>query len=459
MNRYDFVIIGTGPAGHGAAIQAAKLDKSVATIEKSQSLGGTSVNTGAIPSKVLREGVLYLTGFRQRDIYGISYSVKQDITIHDLMLRCDQVVRTEIGVLRNQFSRNHVVLREGKATFVGPHELGVKGRDGYTEIEADHIVIAVGSVPALSAEVPVNGRNIIDSDGVYQLTAIPRSMVVVGAGAVGIEYACIFATLGTEVTLVDKRERVLEFVDTEILEALFYHMRQQGVVFRLGEEVTRVSEEGKVVVAYTKSNKKISGQVLLYSVGRNGDTAELGLDTVGLETDARGRIQVNQHFQTSLPHINAAGDVVGFPALSSTSMEQGRIAVRHAMGVEQDVMPSVLPYALYTIPEISMVGRTEEELTKAGVPYEAGLARYRETARGQIIGDNSGTLKLLVHPETRELLGVHIIGEGAAELVHIGQSVIALRGTLDILVNSAFNYPTLAECYRIAALDAFNKLS
>ena len=458
MDKYDVVVIGSGPAGHGAAIQAAKLDRRAAVVEKGRALGGTSVNTGAIPSKTLREVVLYLTGFRQRNIYGISYIVKENITIQDLMLRTGQVIQNEVAVLRNQFSRNQVTLYEGVATFAGPHELEVKGSHGNTRLEADYVVIAVGSTPARSEEIPINGRTIIDSDGVFQLPAIPRTMTIVGAGAVGVEYACIFATLGTEVTLVDKRDRVLEFVDSEILEALLYHMRQNGVVLRFGEEVTHCIEEGNAVAAYTHSNKRITGQVLLYTVGRNGATQDLGLEAVNLEPDGRGRVGVNENYQTNLEHIYAVGDVVGFPSLSSTSMEQGRVAAYHALGIEQSQVTSLLPYALYTIPEISMVGKTEEELTRASVPYEVGIARYRETARGQIISDTSGTLKLLVHRHNRKLLGVHIIGEGAAELVHIGQSVIGLDGTVDFLVNNAFNYPTLAECYRIAALDAFNKL-
>ena len=458
-DKYDVLIIGSGPAGHGAAIQAAKLGKRVAVIEQRATLGGTSVNTGTIPSKTLREAVLYLTGFRQRDIYGISYKVKDNVTVQDLMLRCEHVVQNEIAVLKNQFDRNHVDPLEGKATFLSPNCLSVEGPQGYCEVEGHLIVIATGSVPARSDKVPINGRTIINSAGVYQLPAIPRTMSIVGAGAIGIEYACVFAALGTDVTLIDMSLQVLEFLDSQIREALLYHMREQGVIFRLGEEVIRVSEEGGAVAAYTKSNKRIPGQILLYAVGRNGATQDLGLELIGLQPDERGRLPVSRQYQTSVPHIYAVGDVVGFPALTSTSLEQGRVAIRHALGIEEETLTPLLPYGLYTVPEISMVGETEEELTQARIPYEVGLARYRETARGQIIGDRSGTLKLLVHSKSRKLLGVHIIGEGAAELVHIGQTVIALGGKIDFLVNSAFNYPTLAECYRIAALDAYNKFA
>ena len=465
-DSYDVVVIGSGPGGHGAAIQAAKLGKRVAVVEKGVEVGGSLVNAGSIPSKSLREAVLYLTGFRQRDIYGISYSVKENITVQDLMIRRDHVIRNEIAVLRSQFARNRITLVEGNARFLDQNCLLVESPHEKQEVQGQFIVIATGSAPARSDMVPVNDKTIIDSDGVFQLPRIPRTMIVVGAGAIGVEYACMFAALGTEVALVDMRTHVLEFLDSEMREALFYHMREYGVIFRLGEEVTQVSEGEKSVTALTRSNKRIAGEVLLYSIGRVGATKALGLDTIGLETDGRGRLKVNSYYQTDFPHIYAVGDVVGFPALASTSMDQGRVAVLHAFAgdnssrseTDEPTLTPLLPYGLYTIPELSMVGKTEEELTAESISYEIGLARYRETARGQIIGDRNGMLKLLVHSQTRKLLGVHVIGEGAAELVHIGQMVMALGGNLDFLVNNTFNYPTLAECYRIAALDAFNKL-
>ncbi len=458
MEHYDVLVIGSGPAGHGAAIQAAKLHTRVAVVEKTQALGGASVNTGAIPSKALREAVLHLTGFRQRGVYGISYKVKEDISIQDLTFRCDHVIENEIQVLQSQFHRNRVALYEGRARLASSNDVEIDGATDRTTVSADKIIIAVGSAPASSPQVPVDGRSVIDSDHVYSLKSIPRTITIVGAGAVGMEYAAIFATLGVEATVVDKRREILEFLDGEILEALLYHLRQQGVIFRLGEEVTHVETESSTVTAYTESNKRIASEVLLYTVGRNGATDGLGLESVGLEADSRGRIRVNRFYQTDVPHIYAVGDVVGFPALSSTSMEQGRIAACHALGIEICQISDTIPYALYTIPEISMVGGTEEQLTRGNVPYEVGMARYRETARGQIINDPVGMLKLLVHRETRKILGVHIIGEGASELVHIGQSIMGLGGSLDFLLNNTFNYPTLAECYRIAALDVFNKL-
>lgn len=458
MRSYDLVVIGTGPAGHHAAIQAAKLGKKVAAIECQEPIGGVCMNTGTIPSKTLREAVLYLTGFRQRGIYGLGYNLKPDVTIRDLMFRCEQVTRNEVDVLVSQFSRNKVEILGGRASFVDPHHLHVAGPGLEEELEADYVVIATGSAPAHTPSVPVNGSTIIDSDGIYQLLQIPKTLIVVGAGIIGIEYACMFAALGSEVTLVDKRSKVLEFVDQEVLEALMYHMREEGVVFRFGEEVTEVREDGGRVVAHTKSNKTISAECLVYTVGREGNIAGLALEQAGLAADERGRIPVNEFFQTTQSHIYACGDVIGFPALAATAMEQGRLASGHAFGLHNDPINQWIPIGIYTIPEISMVGKTEEELTAAAVPYEFGIARYREIARGQIIGDRSGLLKLLVHVETRQLLGVHILGEGATELIHIGQAVLSLGGTLDFLVSNVFNYPTLSECYKVAALDAYNKL-
>ena len=460
MNRYDLIVIGTGPGGHGAAIQAAKLGKKVAAIERSQIVGGNAVNTGTIPSKTLREAVIYLTGYLQRGIYGLGYSVKQDITIQDLTYRCQQVMQNSMQVLRSQFTRNNVDLFFGEAYFDGPHRVRVRMLDeSHKDLEADYVVIATGSIPAHSDKVPVNQSTIVDSDGILSLSRIPKTLTVVGAGAIGIEYASVFAALETEVTLVDMRRDILEFLDQEILQALSYNMRQNGVTFRLGEEVTEVLEDGHQVVARTLSNKTLKSGFLLYTVGRLGATSGLNLESVGIEVDARGRIPVNEHHQSTADYIYAVGDVTGPPALASTSMEQGRLAGGHAFGLPVQGSTELLPIGIYTVPEISMVGQTEEALTRDEVPYEFGLAHYRETARGKIIGDPTGMLKLLFNAETRKLLGVHIIGEGASELVHIGQVAMALGATLDFFVDNVFNYPTLAECYKVAALDAFNKLA
>lgn len=458
MSDYDMLVIGTGPAGHRAAMQAAKLRKKVAVIEKGHPVGGVALHTGTIPSKTLREAVLYLTGFRQRHLYGLSYQVQSNITIKDLTFRCDECVGHEVDVLKSQFARNNVEIIPGLASFEDEHHIKVTSPDVEQHLTADNIVIACGTRPAHSATMPVNGTSIIDSDGIFSMAELPRTLTVAGAGIIGVEYACIFAALGTEVTLVDKRPRILDFLDQEILEALLYHMRGEGVIFRFGEEVTAVLTTSDRVAARTRSNKTISSECFLSSIGRMGNTQDLNLQAIGIEVDDRGRIPVNEFHQTVVPHVYAAGDVIGFPALASSSMEQGRLASAHAFGLNPHPIAPWLPYGIYTIPEISMVGDTEESLTAKAVPYEFGIARYKEIARGQIIGDRNGVLKLLVHTETRKLLGVHILGEGATELIHIGQTVMGLGGTLDFLVENVFNYPTLAECYKVAALDAYNKL-
>lgn len=459
MKRVDVAVIGTGPAGQRAAIQAAKLGARVVAIERRSPIGGGAIHAGTIPSKTLREAVLYLTGFRQRGLYGVSYAVKHNITLQDLTFRLDHVLRREIAVIESQFARNGVEVILGEARFTGDHALRISGADSEEELRAEVVILAPGSIPAHSPKVPIDGRRVFDTDTVLNQRDIPRHATIIGAGVIGVEYASIFAALGIRITLVERRDRILEFVDREIVNALMYHMRETGVVFRLGEEMEEVVTEGDQVIAYTASRKSIRGDVLLYAIGRQGATTKLGLDVVGLVADERGRLDVDENYRTSVPYIYAAGDVIGFPALASSSMDQGRVAARHALGVPVERAQGPLPYGIYAIPEVSMVGRTEEELTQARVPYEVGLARYAEVARGQIVGDSTGRLKLLVHCETRKVLGVHIIGEGAAELVHIGQTVIGLGGTLDYLVNNVFNYPTLAECYKTAALDAFNKLS
>jgi len=453
------IVIGTGPAGHHAAIQAAKLGRRVAIIERLRCVGGVCINTGTVPSKTLREAVLYFSGFQQRGLYGHSYRVKQTITIQDLMFRCHHVIQKQNDVYRSQFTRNGVDVREGHASFVDAHTIKIEG-DGPAElVRAETVVIATGTVPATSPDVPVDGTIIIDADGIFTLRSVPATMIVVGAGVIGMEYACMFATLGSRVTVVEARKRLLEFADAEIIEALMYHMRENRVTFRCGESVERVERDpAGGVTAHLKSRKALRADVLLYAVGRQGNTAGLRLEAAGLEADERGRLRVDGSFRTAVPHIHAAGDVVGFPSLASVSMEQGRVASASACGLQTTFAPAFFPYGLYTIPEISFVGRTEEDLTAAGVPYEAGMAHYREIARGQIMGDTTGRLKLLFHSETGQVLGVHIIGEGASELIHIGQAVMALGGTVRYFVDHVFNYPTLAECYKVAALAGLNKL-
>lgn len=461
MAHYDLIVIGSGPGGQKAAVQAAKLDKRVLIVERtSVSVGGICTHTGTIPSKAMREAVLYLSGFRLRGIYGKSYRVKQHITMADLLFRGDQVIRQEIQVIQDQMARNHVELAFGLATFADPHRIKVNSADGFHEHTADTFVIATGSTPARPPDVPFDDETIIDSDGLLRMKDIPSAMTVVGAGVIGCEYACMLAALGTKVTLVDGRPRLLDFVDAEIIESLQYQMRQMRVSLRLGEAVDRVErEENGTILARLKSGKQIASPTLLYSVGRLGATAELNLPNIGIDPDARGRLKVNASYQTTLPHVYAVGDVIGFPSLASTSMEQGRLASCYAFNEKANAIPEqLLPYGIYTIPEISVIGPTEEQLTRDGVPYEVGVARYREIARGQLMGDEDGMLKLVFHLNTHKLLAVSVIGEGATELVHIGQAVMAFGGTIDSLVTNVFNYPTLAECYKVAALDGINRL-
>ena len=461
---YDMVVIGSGPAGQRAAVQAAKLGKRTAVVERHADLGGVMVNTGTIPSKTLREAVMYLTGYRERGIYGESYSVKQVITMSDLMVRTDHVMHQEKDTLRHQLLRNRVELITARASFIDPHTVDLVSSDGKSRrsITTEKVVVAVGTMPTKPNGIEADGERILLSDDVLNLAKLPRSLAIIGAGVIGLEYGSIFATLGIRVTLIDRDPRLLHFVDGELVDALVYHLRQKRVTLRLNEEVIRVEPfedgRGERVKISLVSGKQIVSDTALYSIGRTGATASLNLDAVSLEADGRGRLTVNECYQTTTPNIYAAGDVIGFPNLASTSGEQGRLAACHAFGMPARSVPSLFPYGIYTIPEMSMVGRTEEELTEDAVPYEVGRAQYREIARGQIIGDDSGLLKLLFHTESRKLLGVHIIGEGASELVHIGQAVLALGGTVDYFVETVFNYPTLAECYKTAALDGINRL-
>ena len=460
MAKYDLIVIGSGPGGQRAAIQAAKFGKRAALIEKLDVVGGVAINTGTIPSKTIREAVLHLSGYRYQGIYGVNYRVKDPITMADLSFRALNVIKTEIDVIRAQLSRNGIEVMTGTASFLDPHRILVTGARGQTELETEHIIIATGTKPAESPLVPFNSRTIINSDQILNMPEIPKTMMVVGGGVIGVEYTCMFAVLGVRVTLIEKRPRLLEFADQEMVEALCYHLRDRRVTLRLNEEVESVEEmPDHTVVANLKSRKKVSGEALLYAVGRQGNVDELKLAAGGLEADSRGRIPVDQDYRTKQHHIFAVGDVIGFPSLGSVSMEQGRIAAANAFGVPINSNRANYPYGIYTIPEISFLGKTEEQLTEEGVPYEVGMAYFREIARGQIRGDTTGRLKLLFDPTSKELLGVHIIGEGASELLHIGQAVFALKGTMEYFVDTVFNYPTLAECYKAAAFNGLNKLA
>jgi NAD(P) transhydrogenase len=460
MQTFDMIVLGTGPAGQRAAIQAAKCGKRVAVVERRECVGGTCINTGTIPSKTMREAVLHLSGYNYQNIYGVNYRLKDKITMADLIFRVQHVIKTEIDVTVAQLSRNNIETLSGTASFKDPHTIHVEGLQGGTDYSAESVVIATGTKPAANPKVPFNNRNILNTDEVLLMPLIPKTLIVVGGGVIGVEYTCMFATLGVRVILVEKRPRLLEFADSEIVEALSYHLRDTRVTMRLNEEVSSVEDmpDGSVV-ANLESKKKIVGDALLYAVGRQGNVDDLNLAAAGLEADARGRIQVDENYRTKQPHICAVGDVIGFPSLASVSMEQGRIAAARACGMTVHSNPATYPYGIYTIPEISFIGKNEEQLTDEDVPYEVGVAYYREIARGQIRGDTTGRLKLVFHRETRELLGVHIIGEGAAELLHIGQAVMIFKGKVDYFVDTVFNYPTLAECYKAAAFNGFNKLS
>ncbi|MDP9840884.1 Si-specific NAD(P)(+) transhydrogenase [Streptosporangium lutulentum] len=459
MWDFDVLVLGSGPGGQKAAIAAAKLERRVALVERRNMIGGVCINTGTIPSKTLREAVIHLTGLNQRGMYGQSYRVKDEITAADLGIRTQHVIGREVDVIRSQLSRNHVAVLNGLGQFVDPHTMAVVDENGHeVKVTAEKIIIATGTRPARPETVEFDDNTIIDSDGILQLQHVPDSMVVVGAGVIGIEYASMFAALGTKVTVVERRERMLDFCDLEIVEALKYHLRDLAVTFRFGETVAAVERRSRGALTVLESGKRIPAETVMYSAGRHGVTDKLALERAGLAADDRGRIDVDEHYRTSVPHIYAVGDVIGFPSLAATSMEQGRIAAHHACGEPLRGIHHLQPIGIYTIPEISFIGRTEDELTQSHVPFEVGISRYRELARGQIIGDTYGMLKLLVSPESRALLGVHVFGTGATELLHIGQAVMGCGGTIDYLVDAVFNYPTLAESYKVAALDAMNKL-
>ncbi len=459
MAHYDLLVIGTGPAGQKAAVQAAKLGKKVGLIEKKEVVGGVCINTGTIPSKTLREAVLYFSGIPQRSIYGTPYRLKETVHIDELVRHANYVITNEIKVVHDQMARNRVEMIFGSASFLDPHRLRVQHRGGPSEHTADFIVIAVGTEPSRPSEIPFDDSSIIDTDGLLTLTRLPSSIVIVGGGVIGTEYASMLAALGISTTLIDKGPRLLEFADAEIIDRLQRGMKELGVTLYHDEEVLQIKKASdNAIDVVLRHAKRIQASTLMYAIGRGGATKELNLDAAGLKPDHRGRLSVNEHFQTAVSHIYGAGDVIGFPALASTSMQQGRHAVCHAFGCPDHTDNSLLPYGIYSIPQISMVGRNEEELAQDGVPYAVGIARYKEIARGLLMGDETGMLKLLFHRQTSEVLGVHIIGEGATELIHIGQAIMAHRSPIHYFIDTVFNYPTLAECYKVAALDGINRL-
>jgi NAD(P) transhydrogenase len=455
------IVIGSGPSGRRAAIQAAKLGRSVLVVENRLRVGGVSVHTGTIPSKTLRETVLNLSGWRERGFYGLAYRVKKDIEGRDLGARLSKTLDYEIDVLENQFARNGVRTVEGSARFVDPHTIAIcKGDDEAEHVSAERIVIAVGTKPFRPPHIPFDDKAVVDSDSLIHDLRVPRSLTVVGAGVIGIEYATIFSALDVPVTIVEPRDNFLEFIDREIIEEFTHDLRKRGVNFRLGCKVDHVEIDGMGwPVAILDDERRIRSEMLLFAAGRVGATDDLNAEAGGLSLDARGRMKVDPvTFQTVVPHIYAVGDVIGFPSLASTSMEQGRIASCHAFGAPMSAAPSFFPYGIYAVPEISTIGLTEHEAREQGIRYECGVARFRETSRGHIMGLQSGMMKMIFALADQRLLGVHIVGEGATELIHIGQAVLNLGGTLEYFVQNTFNYPTLAEAYKIAALDAFNRM-
>ncbi|CAD7023376.1 Si-specific NAD(P)(+) transhydrogenase [Pseudorhizobium endolithicum] len=461
MNHLDLIVVGSGPAGRRAAIQAAKLDKNVLVIERGRRVGGVSVHTGTIPSKTLRETALNLTGWRERGFYGQSYRVKQHINAADLRRRLLITLDHEVQVLEHQFARNRVQQLHGAARFVDPHTLEVTREDGELQrVSGASILLAVGTKPFRPSHIPFDGQAIIDSDELLDIDTVPRSLVVIGAGVIGIEYASIFSALDTQVSVVEPRSTMLDFIDREIVEDFAYQLRDRNMKLIFGQTAERIEREpgGKCRVELN-NGRILHSEMVLFAAGRVGATADLNLAACGLEADSRGRLKVDpETFQTAVPHIYAAGDIVGFPSLASTSMEQGRIAARHAVGAPASEPPQYFPYGIYAVPEISTCGLTEEEVIARKIPYETGIAHFRETSRGHIMGLETGLLKMIFSRRTRRLLGVHIIGEGATELVHIGQAVLNLKGTVDYFVENTFNYPTLAEAYKIAGLDAWNRM-
>lgn len=460
MDRYDMVVIGSGPSGRRAAVQSAKLGKSVLVIDKGRQLGGVSVHTGTIPSKTLRETVLNLSGWRERGFYGRGYRVKQDISITDLIQRLRKTLDHEVEVLQHQFMRNGIRSVRGTARFIDGERISLDhGNGDVTEVGFARALISVGTRPHRPDTVPFDGKRVFDSDEVLEIERLPRSLTVVGGGVIGVEYATIFSALDVPVTLVEPRGTILDFVDRELVDDFIHQMRDRNMQVRLGSAVNEIASLPDYAEVRLSDGRVVRSEAVLYAAGRSGNVGTLGLEEVGIEADARGRIKVDPHtFQTSVPNIYATGDVIGFPSLASTSMEQGRVAACHAFGIQLPPPPETFPYGIYAVPEISTVGQSEEDVRKAGIAYECGVARFRETSRGHIMGVDTGFLKLIFAAATRRLLGAHIVGEGATELIHIGQAVINLGGTVDFFVNNTFNYPTLAEAYKIAGLDAWNRM-
>ena len=462
MERYDLVVIGSGPAGEKGAAQAAYFGKRVVLVERTPHVGGAGVNTGTVPSKTLRETALYFSGLRQRGLYGVDYTVKTDLTVQDFMYREQEVVRALREVVRANVERHAIDLVHGEAALEDAHTVRVTPPDGgpARRLRGDVVLLATGSVPARPRDIPFGDPRVYDSDEILRMARLPRTLAVVGAGVIGCEYTTVFAALGITVTLLDGRDRLLGFLDAEIADRLRRQMELLGVDVRLGDGVLRVAADPDLLRLHTRRGDRLEVDAVLFAAGRHGATRGLGLERVGIPVDDRGLVAVNAHYQTAVPHVYAAGDVIGFPALASTSMEQARVAMCHAfdLGYKTRVAP-IFPLAVYTIPEVAMAGETEETARAKGIDYCVGRALYRQNARGQIVGDLEGQLKLVFRAADRTLLGVHVFGEGAAELVHVGLMVLLARGTIDTFVDAVFNYPTLGDAYKYAAYDGLGNLA
>ena len=460
MSHYDLVIIGSGPAGRTAAIQAGKLKRKVLVVDRKDRLGGVSIHTGTIPSKTLRETVLNLSGWRERSFYGRSYRVKDEIGASDLRDRLEKTLDYEVDVLEHQFNRNHVETLHGVARFLSKTEIEVTTDTGeIAQVTSKKFLIATGTKTYRPDNVPFNGTNILDSDEFLEMSQIPRSLIVVGAGVIGVEYATMFSALDVKVTLIEPRKTFLDFIDRTLIQEFTHEIRENGVDLRLGSAVANIEDKGDHVQLELENGRQVQAEMLLFAAGRIGATEKLGMEAVGLELDHRGRFSVDRKtYQTDVPNIYAAGDVIGHPSLASTSLQQGRVAACHALNTPSLPESPWFPYGIYSVPEISTCGMSEEDIQKRNIPYEVGVARFRETSRGNIMGLEHGMLKMLFSLKTRRVLGVQIVGEGATELIHIAQAVLNLKGTVDYFVQNTFNYPTLAEAYKIAGLDAFNRM-
>jgi NAD(P) transhydrogenase len=461
MFDYDLIVIGVGPAGEKAAAQAAYFGKSVLAIERASAPGGAGTHTGTVPSKTLRETAMYLTGYRSREMYGIAVELEPTATLPRLMSRKAAIVESESQRIRGNLDRHGVALLRGVGRFVDAHTVEVSGPEGVRRVSGEYVLIATGSRPARPTEIDFTDEHIHDSDEILAIERLPASLAILGAGVIGCEYACMFAALGVKVTLVDARDTLLTFLDREMVAQLVASMQRMGIEVRLGLRWSWVGRSGgSVVVRFEASPVEIVAEQLLFAAGREGRTEELNLAAVGIVPDKRGYLAVDSRYRTSAPSILAAGDAIGFPALAATSMEQGRVAVCHAFGFEyKQSVADLLPFGIYTIPEVSALGETEESCRLTGIDYVAGRARYAQNPRGKIAGDTEGLLKLVVDRPTRKLIGVHVIGERATELVHIGQAVVHLDGSVDAFIEMVFNFPSLAEAYKYAAYDCLGQLA